>query len=359
MYLNNNEVLNYYSELNIQTFVIISQLYTGVLTPESIDQPQIFAEKGKKIYLKCPVPNDKSEIKSCKFIFPLLNNDEFTATPDTAGNEKFQYAGSGFENGDCGLTILNVTKEKTGNITCKVQLEYIASELSEVIDVLYVERPTITFHKIVNFPEVGTEMTAYCDSRGSKPETQITWLLDYEILKNKTEKPDKENLLESEVTFKLKHEHFKKSLICRARHPAFEQGYEDKTQLLDFHFKPVEHARREFKDVQVESGHQTIGEIVIRANPKPILHWENSENSKELTSKVFFNYKIESPAGSHHFSLTAMGLTEQVLNKEYTIIAETDKSTNYKIYLGGAIYGSHVNGKFLLIIIGAFFLPYI
>lgn len=225
-------------------------------------------------------------------------------------------------------------------------MENDASELSAIIDVLYVERPTITFHKIDDILEVGTEITAYCDSERGTPATQITWILDDEILKNETEKPYKDYFQESEVTFKLKQEHFNKSLTCRAKHPAFEQGYEDKKQPLNFHFKPVEQPIIKIKNGRVDSENKPIGHFVIRADPRPRLIWKNAGNSQKLK----FNYEGESPAGSHHYSLTGSGDMEEVWNKEYTFIASNDESTNYGIYLDGTIDPATqiAAGKFLI-----------
>lgn len=80
-------------------------------------------EEGKNVSILCRAI---SPITSCSFIIPD-EFEEIKLIPNETGNDnesnkKYKYFGSGYEKGECGITIINVKKENNGKASCIVDL---------------------------------------------------------------------------------------------------------------------------------------------------------------------------------------------------------------------------------------------
>lgn len=80
----------------------------------------VAVEEGKNVSMLCKAI---SPITSCSFIVPgefeeiIINPNETTSS-----NEAYEYYGSGFDSGECGITIIHIKKENNGKASCIVDL---------------------------------------------------------------------------------------------------------------------------------------------------------------------------------------------------------------------------------------------
>ncbi len=83
-------------------------------TPEFVE-----VEEGKNVSIVCKAI---SPITSCRFVVPG-ELDEIKLIPnETSSNKNFEYYGSGFETGECGIAINFIKKENNGKASCIVDL---------------------------------------------------------------------------------------------------------------------------------------------------------------------------------------------------------------------------------------------
>jgi hypothetical protein len=75
-------------------------------------------EEGKNVSMLCKAI---SPITSCSFIVPG-ELDEIKLNPNETQQGAYEYFGSGFDTGECGITITHIKKENNGKASCIVDL---------------------------------------------------------------------------------------------------------------------------------------------------------------------------------------------------------------------------------------------
>lgn len=104
-------------------FVILASLVVAESKNVSIVQsiPEFVAvEEGKNVSMLCKAI---SPITSCSFIVPgELEEIKISPNETTSSNDAYEYFGSGFDSGECGITIINIKKENNGKASCIVDL---------------------------------------------------------------------------------------------------------------------------------------------------------------------------------------------------------------------------------------------
>lgn len=101
-------------------------------------------EEGRNVSILCKAI---SPITSCSFIVPgefeeikLIPNETTTTTTTSSENSNddknnYEYFGSGYENGECGITIIHIKKEHNGKASCIVDLNKHLSRIGTDIQI--------------------------------------------------------------------------------------------------------------------------------------------------------------------------------------------------------------------------------
>lgn len=103
-------------------FVILASLVVAESKNVSLVQsmPDFVAiEEGKNVSMLCKAI---SPITSCSFIVPGELEEIKISPNETSSNDAYEYYGSGFDNGECGITIIHIKKENNGKASCIVDL---------------------------------------------------------------------------------------------------------------------------------------------------------------------------------------------------------------------------------------------
>lgn len=95
--------------------IIASVNAQGTQRVADADPKYIATQEGQSIKLMCRIA---LPITSCRFIIP--GESELKLNPNWPRNDNFRYFGTGLENGQCGLEILNVREGYHGNATCRL-----------------------------------------------------------------------------------------------------------------------------------------------------------------------------------------------------------------------------------------------
>lgn len=96
------------------TVIIASVNAQGTRRFADADPKYVATQEGQSINLMCRIA---LPITTCKFIIPGEAN-EVKLNPSWTRNDNFRYYGNGLENGQCGVTIMNVREEYHGNASC-------------------------------------------------------------------------------------------------------------------------------------------------------------------------------------------------------------------------------------------------
>lgn len=181
-----------------------------------------------------------SPINFCRFVIngepkAILLNPTF----ETPG---FKYIGEGFTAGQCGIEIPNIQAKHNGAVSCFMGVE--SQEFVGTMDLLVgnaPERPEmnlITQPQIKGSFEAYTELRASCISREGRPQANITWLLDEEVLTRGLPRPQVHEegglfTVVQELQHKLQPMDDGRELICRAEHVSYPTGFlETKYRLM-------------------------------------------------------------------------------------------------------------------------------
>lgn len=98
------------------TAIVASVNAQGTQRFADADPKYVATQEGQSINLMCRIA---LPITSCRFIIPGEVN-EVKLNPSWTRNDNFRYYGNGLENGQCGVSILNVREEYHGNATCRL-----------------------------------------------------------------------------------------------------------------------------------------------------------------------------------------------------------------------------------------------
>lgn len=80
---------------------------------------QVAIEEGKNVTIVCRAI---SPITSCTFSIPGEINQIVLKDDNETRSDNYEYAGSGFESGQCGITIYGLKRENNGRASCTVDL---------------------------------------------------------------------------------------------------------------------------------------------------------------------------------------------------------------------------------------------
>lgn len=138
---------------------------------------------GDKVHLLCQY---SGPIEGCSFVIPGEDAEIDLQPNQQQITENFKYFGKGFDRGECGVTIENVTARNEGFATCILALNS-TFELYEAIEVKIIDHKEIEASlpkmKILNVSplKVGQQLAAECSAK-SYNEVNFLWLLNGRIL---------------------------------------------------------------------------------------------------------------------------------------------------------------------------------
>lgn len=310
------------------------------------DPKYIETQEGQSINLLCRFT---SPIISCKFYIPN-EPAEIKLNPSWNRNDNFRYYGNGLDNGQCGITIVNVNKEYHGNATCVLDPNDGGLDVVGTTEIIIAKEPQPPQLHITspnpNQLEAGTEIEAECESIDGRPAANISWYLNEQPLgAGDNELFDTSNggtvfyTVRSRLHYRLKPEDHTKSLICRAVHSAYPQGFSEARSQLNVNFRPLPQAEIFVSGLPIGPT-ATIGPITIQANPRPTLKWTVDGtviNQGEQTQRFLANEPVQVSTGLWNASLTVIELTLQDTTRVYRLRANNAfGTTDYSIRIGGS-----------------------
>jgi len=116
--------------------------------------------------------HSEKPIESCSFKFSGLTMS--FKIQDGAKKDDYEYLGSGFQNGDCGLRFFNVKKEQDGNVTCTVSYPDIDYESIGRANLIIATPPTSVDLSASDKYKEGDEMNFRCTASQGRPAPTIT-----------------------------------------------------------------------------------------------------------------------------------------------------------------------------------------
>jgi len=296
-------------------------------------------------------------ITRCVFFIPG-EDAEVKLSPTWTRHDNFRYHGNGLENGECGISILNLRAVNNGNATCSLDLNDGLSDVVGQIEIAIARAPQLPEITINNDRgdrlQADDILDADCSARDGRPAATISWFLDERRLPSNDQPEittsDKDpNELESvrlRLQYRLTPEDNNRMLVCRADHPGYQDGFSETKQQLSVNFHPVKLPEQIVSDLEVgRPAHITIS---IRSNPRPRLLWTiNGKVVKE--GQQTDKYIAEEPRSWENsywnVSLTITELTLEDTTLTYRLRADNEfGSTDYTVRLGPA---PDVGGKFI------------
>lgn len=89
-------------------------------------------EEGQNVTIVCRAI---SPITSCSFTLPGEVNQIKLTDENETRSDNYEYAGDGFENGQCGITIYGIKKENNGKASCTVDLNPHLKNIQAIIPI--------------------------------------------------------------------------------------------------------------------------------------------------------------------------------------------------------------------------------
>lgn len=134
-----------------------------------------------------------------------------------------------------------------------------------------IEKPKIIFLDNEQL-EAGHELSVGCISRNGFPPAQITWELDTELLNTvyqfeETLKEGESTSVISVIQWNLTTDDNNRNLICKARHPQYNDGLSIVRHKLVVNFKPIEFPTKIFDGFTIGDSVDIL--ISFQSNPKP------------------------------------------------------------------------------------------
>lgn len=310
----------------------------------------VATQEGQQIDLMCRIAQP---ITSCRFIIPG-EPIEIKLNPSWTRTDNFRYFGTGLENGQCGLSILNVHEEYHGNASCVLDPNDGLADAVGNIEIIIAkapQNPTINLSSQEQL-EAGNEIEAECSSVDGRPAANITWYLnDQPLGTGQLEIVDSPNegttfyTVYSKLRYRLKPEDHTKNLICRSYHPGYPEGFADTRLQLNVNYRPVPMAETIISGLDLGSS-AIIGPIQIQANPRPTLKWTVDGtviNQGEQTQRFVANEPVQVDVGIWNASLTVIELTLQDTTRTYRLRANNAfGTTDYTIRIGSS---SDISGE--------------
>lgn len=259
---------------------------------------------------------------------------------------KYAYYGSGFENGQCGITINDLSKRDEGRWKCSLDIGATFDDVEGFFNVTIRKPPTQLqlYVRDANILRDGQDISAECTFRDGYPSASIEWFLGEERVqpRDPVYNEDQSGEITVTSTFErtLRVGDNLKSLICRINHPALENGFTNTTHQVYVNFPPQALSRQELYISGLTIGNRADIEVFIRANPKPRLQW--TIDGKVLKggsqdNKYVVNNAVQLDDGRYSAKLTIMELTLQDTTKVYNLRADNEiGSTDYQIRIGGS-----------------------
>lgn len=333
-------------KFSLALFVAVFSVFGSVATAQRIDvEPKsIAAKEGEKISLLCRAPQPIEGY--CRITIPgerpiiLLN--------DSISRPGFEYFGSGFHNGQCGITINAVKPENHGKMICQVQINN--EESSGEIDISINLAPLPQEIQMKNPPEfeVNTDIEADCISKDGRPAGTISWYLDDQQLPLRDEPEISENYdsQRNQTLFTVRQRLTRiataddngRRLTCRVSHPSLNGGYADISTQLIITFRPQALPEEVVRDLEI--GRQAGVSIVIRANPRPQVQWRIAGvvvKQGDQTERYIATDPMDLGNGQYNVTLIITSLTLEDLSRSYILRANNALGTQeYTIRLGSA-----------------------
>jgi hypothetical protein len=264
-----------------------------------------------------------------------------------ASTGKYAYYGSGFENGQCGLTINNLIRNDEGAWRCFLDVGPQYDDIEGDFNVTITKSPNQLqlYISDANALRDGQDVQAECTFKDGIPPASIEWFLGEERVqpRDPTYNEDSrtlEILVTSIFQRTLRAGDNLKSLVCRINHPALPDGFTNTTHQLHVNFQPQALSRQELYISGLTIGNSADIEVFIRANPKPRLQWTvDGKVLREGTqdNKYVVNSAVQVEDGRYSAKLTVIELTLQDTTKVFNLRADNEfGSTDYQIRIGGS-----------------------
>lgn len=280
-------------------------------------------------------------VERCRFIKP--NQQSIRIRENAEG--KYEYAGSGFSDGQCGIRISNLDKNDEGNWSCSLD---VGDDLDDIIGNFTITITKSPSNLALYVPEgnnlrEGFDMQAECTFNDGIPPAAIEWFLGDEIVQPREATASEisgEIVVTSVFRRTLRASDNLKPLICRINHSALGDGFMNMTHQLHVNFPPQALSRQELYISGLTIGSSADIEVKIRANPKPRLQWTiDGKTMREGTQndRYVVNGAVQIENSLYSAKLTLSQLRLEDTTKVYTLRADNEwGSQDYAIRIGGS-----------------------
>lgn len=320
----------------------------GQLRQADADPKYIATQAGESITLLCRFP---SKIATCRFSIDALDiklNPDWQ-TRQGSSFENFEYFGRGLVNGECGVRIINVKESYHGNATCILDPNDGLADAVGNIEIVIAKEPHIPVVSVRpenDRHEAGKEIEASCESVDGRPAAAITWFLNDQPLgigKEETFESGSNGTnyytVVSTLRYRVKPEDQGAALICRASHPAHQDGFSDTSYQLNVVFRPIALPETFISGLEIGRS-AVIGPITIQANPAPKLLWTIDGvtiRQGDQKERYVAREPVNVGSGRWNASLEITELTLQDTTRTYRLRADNEfGAQDYQIRIGGS-----------------------
>lgn len=305
------------------------------------DPSEISAQEGQKIDLLCRFPK---AVLSCNFRIPG-ESGELKLNPSWSRNDNFRYFGRGLENGDCGVSILNVQEKMHGLASCRLDLNDGMADAVANISIVIArapQDPQIQFESDSSYFREDDNVEVTCTSTDGRPAANISWFLDEKFFGTGSVEVIDSDIYSTAVStlqFRVKPEYNNKRLICKTEHVGFPDGSRSTSHQLVVNFRPIPLSDTHIQGLEIGSS-AVIGPVTIQANPAPKIMWVidgKVMNQGEQNEKFIVREPVNIGGSRYNASLQVVSLSLEDTTRSYKLRATNALgTTDYVVRIGGS-----------------------
>ncbi|XP_053693731.1 fasciclin-3-like [Sabethes cyaneus] len=291
---------------------------------DTVPAKETVTENQRNVNLTCRVGRP---IGFCTVTLP--NREQQVALdPKISPRDGLQYFGNGLENGECGVTIDQITAAHNGQWKCSLFVDGVSVE--GFIDVEVAQAPTIPTIEIVpekDSFEVDTTLVAYCITKNGNPGANLAWYLEDEPIFQGVSSPQEykdegqpgiTNVLTLQRSIQAADSG--KRLVCEAKHIAYPDGVAKFQRKIYVNFAPQ--ALPETTVHGLTLGRTVDVTVTISSNPSPRTSWMvDGDEIEQGMENGRYAAHVPVPLGNdmYNVTLTIAGLTLEDLSKTYSL----------------------------------------
>lgn len=307
----------------------------------SVEPKHVEKNEGESAEILCSFGR---AVQACRFYSP--NNTRAIKLSEQSQSGRFQYYGSGFANGQCGIRITELQKIDEGAWKCQLDVGDDQEDVYGDFTVTITKAPQKLelFVSAANELREDVELHAECTFTDGIPPATISWFLG----NDRVQVPDAyyneavngDFLVSSVLKRILRAGDNLKALVCRIDHPALQDGFLNTTHQLHVNYPPQAVSRPELYISGLTIGSSADIELKIRSNPRPNLQWtidgvalkEGTQNEKYVV-----NSATQTEDGRWSAKLTIIQLSLEDTTKVFNLRAgNAFGSQDYQIRIGGS-----------------------